>query len=45
MYLSSILWYLSWPVLVIISYHLVKFTVLKYEAKLEKPLKRAKPED
>lgn len=45
MYWSSILWYLSWPVLVIISYRLVKFTVLKYETVLEKPLKKAKPEE
>lgn len=44
MYLNSILWFLSWPVLVIISYQLVKFTISKYESILEKPLKKAQPE-
>lgn len=44
MYFTSILWFLSWPVLVIISYQLVKFTVLKYEAILDKPVKKANPE-
>lgn len=44
MYWSSILWFLSWPALVIVSYHLVKFTVLKYESILEKPLKKVHPE-
>jgi hypothetical protein len=38
MYLTSILWFLSWPVLVIISYQLVKYVVLKYESVLEKPV-------
>lgn len=44
MYWFSILWFLSWPLLVIVAYHLVKFTVLKYESVLEKPLKKANPE-
>ncbi|MFA5327250.1 MAG: hypothetical protein WC384_05625 [Prolixibacteraceae bacterium] len=44
MYWSSIIWLLSWPVLVIVSYHLVKFTILKYESILEKPVKKANPE-
>lgn len=45
MYLTSILWFLSWPVLVIISYQLVKYIVLKYESVLEKPfVKKAHPE-
>lgn len=44
MYLSSILWFISWIALVVISYHLVKFTVLKYETVLEKPLKKAHAE-
>ena len=44
MYWSSILWFLSWPALVVVSYHLVKFTVLKYESILERPLKKANPE-
>jgi len=43
MYWNSILWFLSWPVLVIISYQLVKYTVLKYEAILEKPMKKKEP--
>jgi hypothetical protein len=44
MYWSSILWFLSWPAVVIISYYLVKFTVKKYESVLEKPLKKASQE-
>jgi hypothetical protein len=40
MYWNSILWFLSWPVLVIISYVLVKFTIRKYEPILEKPVKK-----
>ena len=35
MYTSSILWMLSWPVLIIISYQLVKLTIRKYESKQE----------
>ena len=41
MYWTSILWFLSWPVLVIVAYHLVKYAVIKYEPILEKPLKKA----
>ena len=44
MYWSSILWFLSWPVVVIISYQLIKYTILKYEEILEKPVKKAVPE-
>ena len=44
MYWNSILWFLSWPVIVILSYHLIKYTVKKYEIVLEKPLKRANSE-
>lgn len=36
MYISSILWFLSWPLLIIVSYQLVKFVVKKYEAILNK---------
>lgn len=43
MFWSSILWFLSWPTVVVISYQLIKFTVKKYEATLEKPLKKANP--
>ena len=44
MYWSSILWFVSWPVVVIISYQLIKYTILKYEEILEKPIKKAIPE-
>jgi len=44
MYWSSIFWFLSWPVVVIISYQLIKFTILKYQEILEKPVKKANPE-
>ena len=44
MYWNSILWILSWPVLVIISYQLVKFTIDKYESILEKPVKKVNTE-
>ena len=44
MYLTSLLWFLSWPILVIVAYQLVKFTIKKYEPILEKPLKKANPE-
>lgn len=40
MYTSSILWYLSWPLLVVISYYLIRFTIKKYESILEKPIKK-----
>lgn len=43
MYWSSILWFLSWPLVVIISYQLIKFTILKYEEILEKPVKKEVP--
>lgn len=39
MYWNSILWILSWPVLIFISYQLIKFTIRKYESVLEKPVK------
>ncbi len=35
MYIESILWMLSWPLLIIISFFTVKWTVKKFEAKLE----------
>lgn len=35
MYIKAILWMASWPVLIIISYQLVKFVVKKYELKEE----------
>jgi len=44
MYLTSLLWFLSWPILVIVACQLVKFTIKKYEPILEKHLKKANPE-
>jgi len=44
MYWSSIIWLLSWPTFVVVSYHLVKFAIRKYEPILEKPVKKASPE-
>jgi len=44
MYWSSIFWFISWPVVVIISYQLIKFTIQKYEEVLDKPVKKAVPE-
>lgn len=35
MYTTSILLMLSWPVLIIVSYQLVKLAVKKYESRLE----------
>jgi len=43
MYWNSILWFLSWPALVVASYQLVKYTIKKYEEVLEKPVKKANP--
>lgn len=40
MYWKSILWFLSWPVLIVASYHLIKYAVRKYNVVLEKPLKK-----
>lgn len=31
MYMTSILWYLSWPVLIYVSYRLVYFSVMRFE--------------
>ncbi|WP_262509487.1 hypothetical protein [Tangfeifania diversioriginum] len=35
MYTTPILWMLSWPVIIVISYYAVKWAVKKYGAKLE----------
>lgn len=45
MYWTSILWFLSWPVVVIVAYQLIKYAILKYDTILEKPLKKAGPEE
>jgi hypothetical protein len=44
MYWSSILWFLSWPVVIVVAYQLIKFTLNKYDTVLEKPLKKANPD-
>ena len=31
MYLSSILFYLTWPLLIVVSYYLIKFALRKFE--------------
>ena len=36
MYWSSILYLLTWPAIVILSYHLVKYIVLKYNDELDR---------
>lgn len=35
MYTAQIVWMLSWPALIIVSYQLVKLAVKKYENRLE----------
>ncbi len=35
MYIKAILWMASWPVLIIVSYQLVRLVVKKYESKTE----------
>jgi len=35
MYTIPLLWMLSWPVLIVVSYYLVRWAVKKYEDKLE----------
>lgn len=37
MYWSSILWFASWPLLIVVSYQLVKFAIRKYEDILGDP--------
>lgn len=36
-YISSILWILSWPVVIIASYQLIKFFLKVFDNKIEKP--------
>lgn len=35
MYTSPIIWMLTWPVLIIVSYQLIKLVIKKYEKKIE----------
>ncbi len=35
MYTSSIIWMLTWPLLIVVSYQLVKLVVKKYDRKFE----------
>jgi len=37
MYLSSILWLLTWPLLIFVSYQTIRILLKKYGEKLEKP--------
>ncbi len=34
MYIKEILWLLSWPVLIVIAYYLIRFAVEKFEQHL-----------
>ena len=36
MYWSSIIWFLTWPTLIIISYQLIKYAVKKFDPVFEK---------
>lgn len=36
MYWSSILYFLTWPVVVVLSYQLIKYVVMKYKEELDK---------
>ena len=36
MYATSIIWILSWPILIIVSYQVIKLVVRIYEKKIEK---------
>ncbi len=35
MYTSPIIWMLTWPVLIIVSYQVIKLVVRKFEKKIE----------
>jgi hypothetical protein len=35
MIVSGILWFLTWPLIIVVSYQLIKFTLNKIEKKLE----------
>ena len=41
MYWSSIIWFLTWPVLVLFAFYLVKFVMKKYESKIENSEKKS----
>jgi hypothetical protein len=36
MYTEPIIWILSWPVLIVISYQLIKLAIKKFESKTDK---------
>ncbi len=36
MYWNSILWFASWPLLIVVSYQLIKYLIRKYEDILSK---------
>jgi hypothetical protein len=35
MILSGIIWFLNWPIIILVSYQLIRFALSKYEKKLE----------
>jgi len=35
MYIEPIIWMLSWPVLIVVSYQLIKLAIKKFESKIE----------
>jgi hypothetical protein len=35
MYWNEILWILTWPVLIVVSYQTIRFLLKKYEARIE----------
>jgi hypothetical protein len=43
MYWNSIFWIISWPVLIISSCQIIKYTIIKYESILDKPVKKVSP--
>lgn len=45
MYWNSIFWLISWSILIISSYQLIKYTIIKYESILEKPIKKVLPKE
>ena len=36
MYWNSIIYFLTWPAIVVLGYHLVKYVVLKYKDELDR---------
>jgi hypothetical protein len=36
MIVSGILWFLTWPIVILVSYYLIRLALKKFEKKLEK---------